>query len=437
MAVNFSALNTVYNHYLTSYAPKGTTSLDTHKKSELRNIYNNIIKLNKEAPLSIVDNSAEARKYAVDLKKQARSFQNTMASLSTLDENKLLNQKTAYSQNEDVVLARFIGQVPDDGQEVPSFEIEVQSLASSQVNMGNFLDSDARAKLAPGLYSFDIGINDMNYEFQFSINEGDTNASLQERLGRLITNSNIGLHAGVLEDGMGYSSLRLSSVKTGAVSGKENLFTVSDFHTSQRSGSVSYLGIGDVSRPASNARFTVNGAEKECSSNNFTLENMYELTLQGLTPESSAPVTVGLKNDTDSLAENIESLISEYNNFLDTSASYAGSHPRSGILTKEMNRLTQDYLADLSSIGISADENGHLGLDRTQLESSLSGETTSETFLSVNDFARSVYQKTNQVALNPMNYVEKTIVAYKNPGKSFASPYITSAYTGMLFNSYC
>ena len=63
MAVNFSALNTVYNHYLTSYAPKGTTSLDTHKKSELRNIYNNIIKLNKEAPLSIVDNSAEARKY--------------------------------------------------------------------------------------------------------------------------------------------------------------------------------------------------------------------------------------------------------------------------------------------------------------------------------------------------------------------------------------
>jgi hypothetical protein len=36
-----------------------------------------------------------------------------------------------------------------------------------------------------------------------------------------------------------------------------------------------------------------------------------------------------------------------------------------------------------------------------------------------------------------MDYVDKKIVAYKNPGHNFASPYITSAYSGMMFNSYC
>ena len=47
MAYN-SIMNTVYNHYLTTYAPKKTSSqYDTHKKSELRSIYNSMVKLNK------------------------------------------------------------------------------------------------------------------------------------------------------------------------------------------------------------------------------------------------------------------------------------------------------------------------------------------------------------------------------------------------------
>ena len=55
MAIGFDALNQVYNHYLTEYAPKSNTALDTHKKSDLRSIYNSIIKLNKalQVPLTL------------------------------------------------------------------------------------------------------------------------------------------------------------------------------------------------------------------------------------------------------------------------------------------------------------------------------------------------------------------------------------------------
>ena len=44
------ALNTVYNYYLTTYSRGPMTKYDTHKKSELRDIYNSIVKLNKESP---------------------------------------------------------------------------------------------------------------------------------------------------------------------------------------------------------------------------------------------------------------------------------------------------------------------------------------------------------------------------------------------------
>lgn len=47
---NFSALNTVYNFYMTTYAPKTNSRYDTHKKSELRSVYNSIVDQNKDAP---------------------------------------------------------------------------------------------------------------------------------------------------------------------------------------------------------------------------------------------------------------------------------------------------------------------------------------------------------------------------------------------------
>ena len=49
MSYNVSS-KSVYNHYLTTYAPKADTKYDMHGKRELRNIYNSIVKLNKDSP---------------------------------------------------------------------------------------------------------------------------------------------------------------------------------------------------------------------------------------------------------------------------------------------------------------------------------------------------------------------------------------------------
>ena len=69
MAYNTTILNNVYNYYMTTYSPRSSTRYDTHKKSELRNIYNTIVKLNKEAPLYKLDTSKAAKNFAVGLRK--------------------------------------------------------------------------------------------------------------------------------------------------------------------------------------------------------------------------------------------------------------------------------------------------------------------------------------------------------------------------------
>lgn len=76
-------------------------------------------------------------------------------------------------------------------------------------------------------------------------------------------------------------------------------------------------------------------------------------------------------------------------------------------------------------------------LDEELFSNIITKENAKDVLTPTTEFAQSVLNKANQVSLNPMEYVEKTIVAYKNPGKSYSSPYITSAYSGMMFNGYC
>ena len=161
-----AVLSTVYNHYLTAYAPKNTTRYDAHKKSELRNVYNSIVQLNKESPWYLPTTSKDTQQYAISLKENARNLHNTIASLGGLDDSELLSKKAAYSTNEDIASATYVGTYTP-GMASPSFTLEVQELATSQENMGRFLDK-GKVELPSGTYSFDVTINDMNYYFDVS-----------------------------------------------------------------------------------------------------------------------------------------------------------------------------------------------------------------------------------------------------------------------------
>ncbi|MDE5818959.1 MAG: flagellar filament capping protein FliD [Lachnospiraceae bacterium] len=434
--MNITALNTFYNHYLTTYAPNGINSqYDTHKKSELRGVYNSIVKLNKEAPLAILDTSRASQAFAVGIKESARALHNTIASVSGRDAESLLEKKTAFSTNEDIATADYIGDAKDV-DDAPAFSIEVRRLAEEQVNTGNYLP-DEEIALTPDTYSFDVGINSLNYEFQFVINEGDTNRSVQERLARLINNAEIGLSAEVLEDDEGNSALKLSSRATGLPDGRDDIFHVSDTNTSKLSGAVDYLGIGEITRPAANAEFLINGSERTASSNHFTVEQVYSVNLTGLSPSEGDTAEIGVKPDHESLKENITKLIGGYNDFIRATAAYLESQPKSARLMNEMAGITSVYANDLDTLGIYSGENGELSIDDERLSYAVEHTDNEEVTEPLKDFTQALMRKSKGISLNPMNYVNKIIVAYKNPGHGYASPYVTSAYSGMMFNSYC
>ena len=150
-----AAINTAYNYYLSTYANQSASRYDSHKKSELRSVYNKIVKINKDSPLYKIRHTVDVQKFAIDIKESTRAIKNVVASLSDAEEgiDNAFQKKIAISSQEDVVSANYIGNNRDlDGEE--NFRVEVKELALPQINLGNFLDKN-RLNLRPGSYSFE------------------------------------------------------------------------------------------------------------------------------------------------------------------------------------------------------------------------------------------------------------------------------------------
>ena len=429
-----AVLNTVYNNYLTTYSPRQLTKYDTHKKSELRSVYNSIIKLNKDAPWYLPTTNKDTQHYAVDLKENARELHNSIAQLGGLEQDGMFRKKSAYSTDNEVAEAAYIGSDASSADS-PEFDLEVRTLATPQENLGYFLP-DLATTLVPDTYSFDIAINDMNYEFQFNINTGDTNRQIMERLTRLINNADIGITAEVAESDSRYA-LRLTSDTTGIPAGKPYHFRVSDDHTSKASGVVGNMGLNYISHPAGNASFLINGEERSSSSNHFTVGKLFDVQIKAVSPEDK-PVHIGLKTDTESITDNINQLIGSYNSFIRSAASYLETQSRSRQLVREFSSIASHYGTSLENMGMHLQDDGILSVNDEKLrQTATSAGNDLSAFSVLKDFSTSLLRKSDQVSLNPMDYVDKKIVAYKNPGHNFISPYTTSAYSGMMFNSYC
>lgn len=447
-------MNAVYNQFSTTYMPrKSVGRYDTHKRSELRTLCDSMAKVNRDAPLYLFDRNEESRRFVIGLKEEARELHNTIVSTIGNSESSTFNSKVAYSSDTNVVSARYIGEstqtlsedsasseknsVTNKHGEVPAYEIEVSSLASPQVNLGKFIPQNEQ-ELAVGEYSFDITVNDMGYEFQFNVNEGDTHLDIQKRLARLINNSKIGLNASIEEGLENTAALRIESTRVGINFGQSSrVFTITNDSADKNSDVVDFLGLDYVAHEASNAHFWVNGTEASATSNNFILQDAYEITLNGISANEGQTTTIGLKPDTEAFQDNISTLIGGYNNFIRSVAEFKETQANSATLLKEMNQIAGFYYLEMEKLGISTEKDGTLKINDEQLSQALATNEPEETLSSLKDFSRSMLRKSSQISLNPVTYMNKTVVAYKNPLNTFISPYVTSAYSGMFFNDYC
>ena len=103
-----------------------------------------------------------------------------------------------------------------------------------------------------------------------------------------------------------------------------------------------------------------------------------------------------------------------------------------------MGGLSSGFNNELEALGVNFGQDGQITLDKNLIQQTAEEDDSLTRFDNVKKFANNILDKANSISLDPLQYTNKKIVAYKNPNAhNFASPYITSNYSGMMFSSYC
>lgn len=433
-----SIIESAYDYYLTTYGSRQVSRYDSHRKEDLRKTVNKIKLLNKESPLYKIKISGDVQKFAIDIKENARSIRNIVASFSETEEGigAAFHKKIATSSNPDAVTAEYIG----DSSTLTSsegFDIEVLQLAMPQTNIGNFLKRDAYDFL-PGSYSFDLNINSYSYEFQYNINIGDTNEDVLHKLTRLVNNSHIGLKADVLNGSQDMAALRLESKQTGLGPQESSLFQIISNNDPDSRQTMRILGIDSVAAAAENSTFLLNGVKRHSYSNTFTINDTFSVSLHDVTPKHE-PVKVGFKPGSEAVTDDIQSLVNSFNSILSVAENHSKTQLSNEKLLKDMGSIAKTYSSAFTPLGLSVSKKGMISVDRTKLTQSIVSEDADQNLEVLNHFKDAIGRKADEASLDPMNYVNKVLVTYKNPNsaKNFVCPYISSVYAGMMVDRIC
>ena len=429
-------ISSVYTYYLSTYGGQQVSKYDTHKRSELRNVYNNMLKVNKKSPLYKLLDTENVQKYAIDLKESARSLKNVAASLT--DMNGSISgflRKKAVSGNPSIVDVKYIGDA-EGADEAEPLEIKVNSLAASQVNEGNYL-SPSNRNLSKGDYFFDMNIGEYTYEFSFSVKDDDNNETIQDKLVRLFNRANIVVTAGQVTDENGNQAIIMRSNSTGETGSSDGLiFSITENDKSD-GNVVAALGLDNIQQRPANASFSINGVEHTASSNTFSVRHQYQLTLKNVSL-SDETVQIGVKQDIDSVLENVNELISSYNGMVDLAIKKSGTVGGNdgNKLISDINNVARYYKNNLESAGFNVEDDGHITVEDSILIQSAEEGTLSESLEKLNAFKKAVVAKADDISIDPMKYVNKKLISYPHPKRNFTNPYVSSVYSGMMFNGY-
>ncbi len=420
-------INSVYDYYISTYGNRTVSRHDSHKRSELRDIYNNIVKINKASPLYKVDMSESSQKLAIDIKEAARALTDTLSDITDIADDSMPVGITASSDNPSLVTADYSGSdMPDEKELV----FNVKQLASAQVNVGEYVSSGAKI-LFPGTYSFNIETAGNTYSLEFAVNDDDNNGSILDKLAKSISRSGIGLDAEVIQNEYAQKALKITSQTTGSHKGSPTQFRITEGTSNHLTGAVKLYGLDNIDSYPSNAVFDLNGKSSISENNSFIVDGSYEVTLHGTSDEYGTG-TISARKDGSALIDEYNRLADNYNRFLEL-ANRKDTHELR-MLRSTVTSTVKRYKSTLENNGFSINDDNTLSVNTDNLSESVKSGSIFDNLKNLDSFKEALKKRVENIELNPMEYINKKIVAYKNPQKLITTPYATSIYTGMMFD---
>ena len=428
-------LLSVYNHLMQGLIMMRPNRFDTHKKSELQNVYRDIMRLTSEQPLYKVTFDESAQEYTLGIKNAALSLSSMVKELNIDDGSSVFkNQILVSSEPETVDVSVLEGSIVQD-TDLP-LSVEVSTLSSPQENHGHFVPS-GEAALVSGQYNFTIGIDENMYSFQFNVSKGATNLDLQKKLSDFINKTAIGLRTRIVQEPeTGESRLDLIAIAAGSSDGKAS-FRPADvrFPEDASHGIITHFGLDQIAEPPKNTIFSINGVQKEVRGRSYLYSNTLTLSIKNTT---TSPVSIGKITNQEPIMEKLRTFVNKYNSVFDFVQKQQPDNHRAKKLLYDLGNTMRQFSSELADCGLSISRTGTLSIHEETMYAAAGNGTLERLFSEESRFSSTILKKFSDIALNPMEYLNKTVVTYPNiTAKKTLNPYVSSIYCGLLYNNYC
>lgn len=150
-----------------------------------------------------------------------------------------------------------------------------------------------------------------------------------------------------------------------------------------------------------------------------------------------------LTNDTQSKTDEnykldiLTNFSTAYNQLVELATNQQSINKLASRLLSNIKRLTTPHLDHLSACGIVLNHDQKLSINLANATSALDNQEFWDLCLDDTSFFHSLHKRMHTLSLDPMKYIEKTMITYPNPFRHAPiNPYMTSIYTGMLFNNF-
>lgn len=421
-----------YNYMLATFPVKREVAYPTNKRSELKKVYNDIVNLSRRSPYYKINLSRENQEYTFGVKETALELKSKLKSMQE-DLDSGFQSKSVQVSDENVLSAKLLN---EDTEGIPDIiQIKVNSLAAAQVNKGKELLYDSYA-FPQGKYNFIAKVKDESYALSYIQKERTTNLEALNNVADFLNQSLPELNAVVESvDGKNYGCIRISADMSGRFGDKR--FSFEDMED-YKVGLADFFGLNRIEKAPSYAKFDLNEVDKQTTTNTFTLGNTLHISLHNT---GDNPVTLRIVPDSEKILYQVDSVLSTFNNIIGLAKERkqeGSEHYNASKLINEMKNLEKTYSEELTACGFVTMEDGTLELDDSLAAQAAEDGGMESLFKRENGFMSRLMDKSEAIAINPMEYIEKTIITYPNKDKNvFCNPYITSMYSGLFFNSYC
>ncbi len=415
----------IYNHLSQDLVPKRRNT--THKSSELKEVYNNMARYNKNSPLYLLSLSQSKQSQIINIKEAAITLKEVSDCFSDTDSD-IYSKKLLHSDNEEAITGSFkqgdLSTLPDQ------LSIEVKSLATEQVNVGNYMESAGKS-LPNGSYAFTLNTINTSSHFNITVTKDDTNLDIQQRLSQYINNRDLGVHASVVTEGKN-SAVMISSSETG-VAGTDDGLHFSVNSVADTDNIVDTFGLNNTSTLPSNSQFSINGEDHTSTSNQISINQIIELDFHKV---SDTPVNISFVPDTNEALSQVDLFVEAYNHLVDLSEDSKQVNPGSRSLFRDISGIVDKHKNELEAAGLTIGEDNKLVKDEALLVQSVQSGQFGELFRDISSFKDDVAQATNRLTLDPIAYINKLIVTYPNTNHKFGAVYNKSLYSGLIYNNY-